>query len=284
MSLNIEPKNIDQKVVNDFGKEWADFDQSSLSTDDLLYLFNSYFDIFPWHKLPENAVGFDLGCGSGRWAKFCAPKVGKLHCIDPSAEALNVAKQNLSTLGNCVFHQAGVDEIPLADNSMDFGYCLGVLHHIPDTEAGMKNCVQKLKPNAPFLVYIYYAFDNRPFWFKMIWQVADLVRRFISILPYPLKYFLSQLIALLIYLPLARLAKILEKLGLEVENLPLSSYRNQSFYSMRTDALDRFGTRLEKRFTQQQIREMMTKAGLENIEFNNHFPFWCGVGYRCINS
>lgn len=29
-------------------------------------------------------IGFDLGCGSGRWAFFVAPKVAKLHCIDRS--------------------------------------------------------------------------------------------------------------------------------------------------------------------------------------------------------
>jgi hypothetical protein len=45
---------------------------------------------------------------------------------------------------------------------MDFGYSLGVLHHLPDPRAGLAACVTKLKPGAPMLVYIYYAFDNRP--------------------------------------------------------------------------------------------------------------------------
>ena len=33
-----------------------------------------------------------MGCGSGRWAQFVAPRVKKLFCIDPS-EAINVAKK-----------------------------------------------------------------------------------------------------------------------------------------------------------------------------------------------
>src|SRR5690606_41790929 len=66
-----------------------------------------YFSIFPWSQLPSNAVGFDLGCGSGRWAKLVAPKVGTLHLIDPSS-ALTVAKRNLLQMNNCVFHQSGV--------------------------------------------------------------------------------------------------------------------------------------------------------------------------------
>ena len=53
---------------------------------------------------------------------------------------------------------------------------------------------------------------------------------------------------------------------------------------MRTDALDRFGTRLEKRFTQKQIREMITGAGLENIVFSKSEPYWCAVGYKASSS
>ena len=40
---------------------------------------------------------------------------------------------------------------------------------------------------------------------------------------------------------------------------------------MRTDALDRFGTTLEQRFTASEIREMMHNAGLERIrELTQH--------------
>jgi 2-polyprenyl-3-methyl-5-hydroxy-6-metoxy-1,4-benzoquinol methylase len=44
---------------------------------------------------------------------------------------------------------------------MDFGYSLGVLHHIPDAQKALSDCVKKLKLGAPFLVYLYYSFDNR---------------------------------------------------------------------------------------------------------------------------
>lgn len=157
--------NVDRKTVEGFGDEWTRFDQAALSERERSTIFDMYFSIFPWKRLPANAEGFDLGCGSGRWAQLVAPRVGRLHCIDPSV-ALDVARRNLATLTNCVFHRASVDAIPLQDGSMDFGYSLGVLHHVPDTLAGLKACVQKLKAGAPFLLYIYYAFDNRPWWFQ----------------------------------------------------------------------------------------------------------------------
>ncbi|MDQ3129213.1 MAG: class I SAM-dependent methyltransferase, partial [Acidobacteriota bacterium] len=92
--------NVDKKVVAGFGDEWSRFDQSALSEDELEKSFDEYFNIFPWEKLPADAKGFDLGCGSGRWAKLVAPRVGRLHLIDPSADALAVAKRNLSAADN----------------------------------------------------------------------------------------------------------------------------------------------------------------------------------------
>ena len=204
-------ENAVREVVEGFGDEWSRFDQSALTAAELEKMFDNYFNIFPWEKLPENAVGFDLGCGSGRWAKLVAPRVGRLHLIDPSADALAVARRNLRDAGNAEFHHASVEAIPLADDSCDFGYSLGVLHHIPDTEAGLRACVAKLKPGAPFLLYLYYRFDNRPAWFRLIWQASDVVRRFVSRMPHSLRFGASQILAAGVYFPLARTAKILEK-------------------------------------------------------------------------
>lgn len=271
--------NIDTKTVAGFGDEWTRFDQSALPSEELQKLFEWYFEIFPWSTLPPDGVGFDLGCGSGRWAKCVAPRVGKLHCIDASDAALEVAKRNLREQPNCEFHHASVDQMPLADQSMDFGYSLGVLHHVPDTLDGIRSCVAKLKPGAPFLIYLYYAFDNRPAWFRAIWRASDVVRGAVSRAPHGMRHAICSAIALAVYWPLARAALVMEKLGADVGAMPLSSYRHRSLYGMRTDALDRFGTRLEQRFTKAEIHQMMESAGLERIQFSKTL-FWCAVGFR----
>ena len=273
-------ENLDARTVEGFGDEWERFDQSALSEDEFDELFNRYFSLFPWEMLPERAIGFDLGCGSGRWARRVAPRVARLLCMDASFQALDVARGMLSKNENCELIHASVGGLPIRDGSMDFGYSLGVLHHVPDTAAAVKECTDKLKPGAPFLLYIYYAFDNRPLWFRLIWQASNAFRRVISSLPMGPRYYATQLIALCVYLPLARFALVLERRGLNVDAIPLSSYRRVSFYTMRTDALDRFGTRLEKRFTADQIEAMMCDAGLERIAFTPSMPYWCAVGIK----
>ncbi len=272
--------NKDQKTILGFGDEWHRFDQADLTYEEHQRLFDRYFQIFPWDEITSMSVGFDMGCGSGRWAKLVAPKVRRLHCIDPS-DAIDVARRNLKQEKSCVFHRASVDDGVLPAGSCDFGYSIGVLHHIPDTAEGIKSCVKMLKPGAPFLLYIYYNFDNRPPWFRVLWLISEALRFVVSRLPNSLRFGVSQLIAGVIYLPLSRLAKILEILGVRpsiIDVIPLASYRNTSFYTMRTDSLDRFGTRLERRFTKAQIFNMMQQAGLKDIQFSKSEPFWCAVG------
>lgn len=275
-----EAHNLDTKTVRDFGAEWSTFDQSRLSPAELELQFDGYFHIFPWSSLPETATGFDAGCGSGRWARKVAPRVGRLHCIDASAAAAEVARRNLRDHENCSVSVASIDSLPFEDGSMDFGYSLGVLHHMPDPEAGLRSCVEKLKPGAPFLLYLYYALDQRPAWFRGIWRLAEGARWIVCRLPFRLKVVITTLIAGLVYFPLARGALLAERCGRDVDHLPLSTYRNRSLYSMRTDALDRFGTQLERRFRREEMASMMDRAGLRDVEFSEHAPYWCAVGRR----
>lgn len=241
--------NLDPATVEGFGREWQRFDQTGLPASELGRVFDLYFALFPWERLAPDATGFDAGCGSGRWARFVAPQVGKLHCLDASREALDVARRALKNHSNCVFHNVSIGDMPFAQGTMDFGYALGVLHHLPDPLAGLRACVRALRPGAPLLIYVYYALDGRPWWYRFLWHASDLVRQVTSRLPYRGQYLLSSTVAAVMYWPLARVAKLLALRGRGVENFPLSAYRQASFYTMRTDAFDRMSTRLERRFT-----------------------------------
>jgi len=50
--------NLDRATVDDFGREWQRFDQSSVSNAEVRRRFGEYFALFPWDSLPRNAVGF----------------------------------------------------------------------------------------------------------------------------------------------------------------------------------------------------------------------------------
>ena len=90
----------------------------------------------------------------------------------------------------------------------------------------------------------------------------------------------ARLVAACVYWPLARTARALEAVGLLPRSWPLAYYRDKSFYVMRTDALDRFGTRLEQRFTRAEIESMLHTAGVADVRFSENAPYWCAVGIK----
>jgi SAM-dependent methyltransferase len=280
-----EGANLDAATVAGFGREWSKFRQtdSELAPAIQQAMFAAFFGLFPWEALPANAVGIDVGCGSGRWDRAIATRVGHLHLLDASADALAVARANLRDVDNVSFHHAAVDAIPVPDASLDFAVSVGVLHHVPDTAGAIRDVAGKLKPGAPFLCYLYYAFDNRPAWFRGLWRVSDALRKFASRLPYPMRIAISETIAALVYWPLARIARALDARGRLPAAWPLSFYRDKSYYVMRTDAFDRFCTRLEQRFTRAEIETMLRRAGMSQFQFADTEPYWRLVAFKNVD-
>jgi SAM-dependent methyltransferase len=263
----IKTINIDVETVKGFGQEWSTFTQEGLRASERAEGFRKYFCLFDWSNKPKRAL--DMGCGSGRWDVLVAPLVGELVAADASREVLEVARRNVQA-PNVSFLEATPDSLPYPDGYFDFIFSLGVLHHLPDTGGAICSLAKKLCPGGTLLLYLYYAFDNRPSWFRALWKIADWGRRWISGLSFTWRHILSEIIAVCVYWPLARTAKYFPV----PDTWPLKFYAERSFYSMRTDALDRFGTRLEKRFTRTQIIEMLNSAGLMAIRFSESMPYW----------
>ena len=260
-------ENIDTNLVADFGSEWSKFDNNILSKDELKAIWQDYFSVFPWELVSrESSVGADIGCGTGRWAEFVLPRVKTLHLLDPSFQALNIAKYKLENFKNALFSNNGVESLPFKDNSLDFAYSLGVLHHVPDINVAFTDISKKLKKGAPFLIYLYYSMENKPKWFILLWKITDYMRRIITKLPYKLRFLISQIIALVLYLPIILLGRALKLCKLLPNNWPLEYYMDKSFYIIRNDALDRFATSLENRYSREEIKQLFLNSGFDDIK------------------
>lgn len=266
--------NLDPHTVEGFGREWQKFRNDVIDDSVLKHLFNDYFSLVDWGALSASAIGADLGCGSGRWARFARTYLCHLVLVDASSEALLVAKNNLTFCNNVSFVQASIGHLPFRDNSLDFAYSLGVVHHLPDPYHGIRDIISKLKPGGFVLLYIYYALENKHWLYRRLWLGTDFVRRRVSVLPFAARYYISQVAALAVYWPLARIGRLLLKFGIKLKNWPLLFYSDKPFYVMRNDALDRFGTRIEHRFTKKEIEDILVRMGCVNIKFSERAPFW----------
>ena len=288
-TLNIEGRNInifstdgdniDVNVVNEFGNEWLKFNE--FSADEIEKIGNEYFDILDEKMINENTYAIDIGCGSGRWSKYLAQRVRFVEAIDPSSSVI-AASHLLKNINNIRITKASVETIPFNDETFDFGMSVGVLHHIPNTEKAMIDCVKKIKRGGYFYCYLYYNIENRGFVFKVLFFLSTLLRRFVSNLPSKSKKIFADILAVSIYMPFVIFSRILITLNLEkvAKKIPLNYYTDKSFYIIRNDSLDRFGTSLEQRFSKKQVYDMMGKCGLVDIKIGENAPYYRAVGRK----
>jgi SAM-dependent methyltransferase len=277
---HLPQENIDEKTVSSFGEEWKAF--HGFTASDLKTIGDKYFDIVTPQMLNDSMKVIDIGCGSGRFIKYLKGRYAHITGIDPS-QAIFAANELIGKDEQVELIQASTDNIPFDDSYFDFGFSLGVLHHIPDTKKALIDCVKKIRPGGHFLVYLYYNLDNKPYYFRIIYYLSNFIRLVISHLPAKLKKIFCAFLAVVIYMPFVSLCRLLKKFRVPERirrNIPLQAYEDQSFYVIRNDSLDRFGTPLEQRFSRKQIQNMMEEAGLTEIIFSEHIPYWHAVGKK----
>lgn len=269
-----------RKTISDFGDEWQKFDNNKVSTKELKKIFNSYFLIFPKKFFNKKTIGIDLGSGSGRWAEFIISKVKKMYLLEPSKKAINVSKKRFKKIKNIEYLNIEIKHLRLKNNSLDFAYSLGVIHHLEYPIKCFNIINKKLKKNSPFLVYLYHNFEDHSKLYRLIWLFSEIFRKVISRQNFFVKTLISDIIAVFVYYPLAKLSSILNSLNISVKNIPLSIYKDKSFYIMRNDSLDRFGTKYEKRYSKTDIVNIFKKTGFYNIKVSTKEPYWCVIGFK----
>ena len=277
--FSTEGENIDQQVVESFGDEWIKFhDFSNEVIDDIA---KEYFDIIDEAIVNKNTYALDIGCGTGRWTKFLSKTAGFIEAIDPS-NAIYAADKLLGNIENVRLTKASTETIPFDDETFDFAMSVGVLHHIPDTQKAMQDCVKKVKRGGYFYCYLYHNLETRGLWFKTLYWLSNCLRKIVCRLPASLKRIVCDILAVVIYMPLILWVRFLVLIGLRniAKKMPLSAYNNKSFFVIRNDALDKFGTKLEQRFSKKQVQTMMINCGLENIVISPLSPFYHALGKK----
>ena len=264
-------------VVAGFDYEWTRF--QAVGTKELDVVFRSYSDILPADSFAEGLLVVDAGCGAGRWAFEVARRGPRVIAVD-LGQSVELARRNTAATGRVACVQADVQRLPLARGAFDWAYTLGVLHHLDRPAEALSEITRTVRSGGHVLVYVYYALEGRGPAYRLIFRAVDLLRRVLSRSPRALAFAIATAVAIVVYFPLARSARLLARLGLGsiAEQVPLSFYRERSFGIMRNDSLDRLGTRLERRYTRDAMVALMRSAGLADVMVSPSPPLWHAIG------
>ena len=106
----------------------------------------------------------DAGCGTGSSTDYLIhlnPEA-EVTAIDLSEKALSVAKERCRRSGVIAKHakpveflQLKLEEATQLKGEFDFINCVGVLHHLPEPEAGIQALAKKLKPGGILHIFVY---------------------------------------------------------------------------------------------------------------------------------
>jgi SAM-dependent methyltransferase len=271
--LNSSP-NTSKKITTDFsediqftfGAEWLTYPDIMPEHEDEFAL---YFDLINISDLKGMRV-CDLGCGIGRWSHFLKDKCHELILLDFS-EAIFAARKNLKGSENAIFFMGDIKRLPFRKSFADFLFCIGVLHHLP---VNALEEVKALKKYAPtILIYLYYALDNRPFYFRLLLEMVTSIRQVVSRIKTPsFRNGFSSFTAWTVYLPLVYLGKIVKPFGLS-RFIPIyEAYNGKRVHRIKQDVYDRFFTSIEQRFTRKQILELNKE--FDKVTISDHLPYW----------
>ena len=271
--IKVDKSNIptvDMEFAEDiqftFGEEWQEF-------SDILFEhekeFSQYFDLINLSDLKNKRI-CDLGCGIGRWGHFLKDQCKELILVDFS-EAVFVARNNLKDDGNILYFMGDLRRLPFREDFVDFLFCIGVLHHLPCSALEEVRSLKKY--TSQILIYLYYALDNRPFYFRVLSMFATMLRlRTAPVRNSHFRSLFSWAGVLFIYYPFVILGSILRPLG-GSHLIPLyESYQGKTLKRIRQDVYDRFFTRIEQRFTKEEI--MTLKDTFSNVIVSDQLPYW----------
>lgn len=249
-------------VQASFGDEWTSHPDILPEHEDE---FAAYFDLVALDQLGDARV-CDLGCGIGRWSHFLAGRCREIVLVDFS-EAIFVARRNLAGAENAVFVMADALNLPFRDGAFDLVVCLGVLHHLPVNALDAVRGLARLAPRL--LVYLYYALDNRPAYFRWALRGVTAVRARLAQVRSPrVRSAVTCALAATLYVPAAQLGRT--RLA---RHVPLAeTYAGKSFARLRQDAYDRFFTSIEQRFTRDDILGL--RDTFASVTVSQGLPYW----------
>jgi SAM-dependent methyltransferase len=224
-------------------------------------------------------LGLEVGCGAGRHAAATAAIAGEHIAVDLS-RAVDSAFARTRALPNCHVIQADAMHLPFAERTFDYVYCLGVLQHMPDPEAGFRALARQPRSGGVLLANVYQA--SRPVvlfllecFRKLTTRMSPAAVRYLSVAMGTVEYglFIG---------PWKRLRET--RVGRWLRRFVpdrLDESAKDDFDTCITDWFDRLACPVKKHYTRADLMHWYASSGYSEIAVTPFWKaFWNGYGRR----
>lgn len=202
--------------------------------------------------------------------------------VELTLEGVTQTQERTRSFPNVHPIRANVEALPFSKDTFDFVYSYGVLHHLVHPEAGLRELVRTLKPKGLLAIYVYEDFQTHSWLEQRLLGTVGVVRRWTVRCPPPGLFFLCRLAAPLVFLGFTLPYRGLSKLRWTKSFSERIPFRHANTPSVLVEDLyDRFSTPLEKRYSRQELQQVLQAAGLTDIHVAP-LRGWVAYGYKGI--
>ena len=256
-----------KKTASIYGKLWRKDVENLNYESSLDWHLKEVQKVLPF-QIVKGKVGLEIGCGYGLDSITMAQDNPNTHIFSVDlSEGVFLAEKLKHNLKNISFIRASATKLPFRDNTFDFVYSYGVLHHVPNSLEGFCEMVRVLKPRARFFLYLYE--DHRDHFIKYYpLKLISFLRRLSTQLKPKNLELLSIIMSPFIVLFFSWPSRILSKLPFTqdlAKKIPFNF--GKGLFSLRGDLYDRFAAPYEHRFHKQQLIDIFTKLHCEDLFF-----------------
>ena len=232
-----------------FGHSWNIFSEILPIHEEQFLRWTSGVEKSDWH----GKRFLDVGCGIGRnsWWPLTYGASSSLS-IDIDERTLAAARNNLAEYDASVVENRSAYDINETDE-FDIAFSIGVIHHLDDQPAAVRQMRKAVRPGGTVLVWLY-GYENN----EWLVRFFDPARRFLfSKMPLSLVYALSW--------PATALLWLFLRLGLgRTEYMRL--IRTFTFRHLRAIVYDHMIPRIAKYYKKHEAIALLEDAGLENVQ------------------